>query len=204
MKPLLLTLPMFLVLLTSTALADSVSIFLSPNDGSGDNFGFLSQTGGVNVNLQGGTPFGFFSTQGFAPGSGFGGTTSVFFSSGTLQLGNNVYDLGFNGPGTLFISSFTLPTNGQGFSIQASATFSASGYYFVDGQQKPVTLGGSGLGTMTFNYDPTTGLYFGGPVKFTSTTTVPEPGTLGLMGTGLTGLLAFARSKLRRRNFVRL
>ena len=202
MKPLLLTLPMLLVLLPSSALADSVSIFLSPNDGSGDNFGFLAQTGAAMVSISGGTPFSFFSTQGFAPGSTFGGATSVFFSDGTIQLGNNVYDLGFNGPGSLFVSSFAFPTNGQSFSIQASATFSASGYFFVDGQQRQVTLGGSAPGIVTLTFDPTSGLYFANPIKFSSTT-VPEPGTLGLMGTGLTGLLVFARSKLQGRNFTR-
>jgi hypothetical protein len=202
MKRLLWALPLLVAVMSANALADSVNIFLAPNDGSGDNFAFLSQASGVSVNIQGGIPFGAFSTQGFAPGSGFGLSTDVFFSSGTIQLGNNVYDILFSGPGTLFVSSFTFPTNGQGFSILASASFSASGFIFIDGQQTPVSVGGSGLGTMTFSFDPSTGLYYGNLTKFSSTT-VPEPGTLGLMGTGLIGMLGFVRSKLRGRHFGR-
>lgn len=194
MKRLLWAAPiLFLVATTVCASADSLNIFLTPNDGSGDNFGFLQQGNGITIAIGGGTPFDFFNDQGYTPGSGFGGTTGVFFSGATIQIGNNIFDLGFNGPGALFVSSFTFPTNGSSFSIPVQANFSAQAYYFdADGQLHPINIGGSGHGVMTFNYSSATGLYFAPftPVVFTTT---PEPGNLALMATGLLGILGAAR-----------
>jgi hypothetical protein len=191
---------LFLVATSVCASADSLDIFLIPNNGSGDNFGFLQQQNGITISIGGGTPFGFFNDQGYDPGSVFGGTTSVFFSGGTIQIGNNTFDLGFNGPGSLFLSSFTFPTDGSNLSIIVQANFTAQAYYFdADGQLHPITISGSGHGLMTFNYSSATGLYFAPastPVVFSA---VPEPGTLGLMGTGLLGMLGTARQKFKGR-----
>lgn len=180
----------FLVATSVCASADSLNIFLIPNNGSGDNFGFVQQVNGTTINLSGGLPFSFFNDQGFTPGSVFGGTTSAFLSGGTIQIGNNTFDLGFNGPGTLFVSSFTFPTNGSSFSIQVQAVFSVQAYYFdANGQLHQITISGSAHGAMTFNFDPTSGLYFAPANTPTVLTSVPEPGTLGLMAMGVLGFL---------------
>jgi len=51
-------------------------------------------------------------------------------------------------------------------------------------------VGGGAVGKIPFHLF--NGLYYAGGF-----TTVPEPGTLALMGTGLIGILAFARKRLR-------
>src|SRR5438046_84447 len=124
MKRLFWALPILLLGISASAFADSITIGLSPNNGSGDNFGFSLIQPGFVVGFGGITPYGFFNDQGFAPGSTFIGATPVFFSSGSVQFGDNTYDFsGFPGPGSLFLSNFNFPTNGQNFSILVPPTF---------------------------------------------------------------------------------
>ena len=197
MKRFLWALPTFLLVFCTCALADSITIGLSPNNGTGDNFGFSLSQPGFAVSIDGGTGVDFFNDQGYAPGTTFGGATTVFFSAGTVQIGDNTFDLGFTG-GTLFLSSFTLPANNQNFSIQVQAGFSTSAFFFdADGQFQTIDISGGAPGTMTFTWDPSLGLYFAQPAVFTTAVVTPEPGTLGLMGTGLVSVLALARRKLR-------
>ncbi len=192
MKRFLWASPILLVVISASAFATSTTIFLSPNDGSGDNFGFSQ---GGDLGLGGGTPFRFFNIfGGYAPGSTFGGATSVFLGGGFIQIGSTTYDLDFTGPGGLFISPFTFPSNGQSFSIQVLAGFSAQALIFVNGQPQLLNISGSAPGEMQFTWDPSSGLFFGNSVVFT---TAPEPGTLGLMATGLIGLLGAVGRKLR-------
>ena len=42
------------VLLSSSMFADT--IYLAPNDGTGDNFAFLRSLNGIQISVQGGTP----------------------------------------------------------------------------------------------------------------------------------------------------
>jgi len=194
MKRFLWALPVLLVVCSANVLADSITMGLAPNEGGGDNFGLISVSPGLLINVGGGTPFDFFNNLGYAPGSDFGGESPVFFSDGIAQIGNTLYDLGFEGQGTLFITNFTLPSNGKDFTIQVTADFSASAFLFINGQFQQLGIGGSAPGTMKFNWDPASGLYFGNPVVFT---TVPEPGTLGLMVAGLISTLVAARRSRR-------
>lgn len=193
--------PILFLLATSVcASADSVNIFLTPNDGSGDNFGYMQQKNGTTFIVEGGTPFSFFNDQGYAPGSVFGGTTNAFLSDGTIQIGGNTFDLGFNGPATLFVSSFTFPTNGNSFSIQVQGVFSVQAYYFdANGQLQQITISGGGHGVMTFNFDTTSGQYFAPVFPTVVLTSIPEPGSFGLMVTGILGILGIARQKFSGR-----
>jgi PEP-CTERM motif len=208
MKRLLWVSPIVLVLISVSAFADSITIGLAPNFGGGDNFGFTERGPGLFAEVLGGTPFDFFNIGPYAPGSTWGGGTDVFIDNPGGALGfatiNGVsYDIvDAGGNGGLFIDSFTLPTNGKDFSITVEASFSAS-VILSNGQT--LDVGGSAPGRMVFNFSPgefdcgltvcRDGAYFPNPVVFT---TVPEPTTLGLMGTGLVGIFAFARERLVR------
>jgi len=203
MKRLIWALPILLLAISASAFADSITIYLSPNDGSGDNFGFSLIQPGFVVGFGGGTPYDFFNDQGYAPGSIFNGATGVFFSSGSVQFGDNTYALsGVPSPGSLVLTNFTFPTNGQNFSILVQADFSTSAYYWDDnaGQYQTINIGGSAPGTMTFTWYPSAGLYVANPAVFRSATVAPEPGTLGLMGTGLISLFVLARRRFRANN----
>jgi len=142
-----------------------------------------------------------FNDQGYAPGSTFGGDLGVFLNNGNnfAQIGDTSYgdENVLYSVGSLFLSTFTLPTNGKDFTVLVTADFSAFATIVATGQGFGVS--GSGIGTMTFLFNPISGLYYAQPVVFRNTpvAVIPEPATLGLMGTGLLNILALARRKLR-------
>jgi hypothetical protein len=89
------------------------------------------------------------------------------------------------------MTSFTLPTNGQDFSMFVQIGFSASGVSFELPQ--PVDLGGSAQGWIDFRFS--NGRYYASnfvPVV------IPEPATLALVSIGVTGIVAAVRRRLRR------
>ncbi len=187
------------MVLSASAFADSVTLFLSPNNGSGDNFGFLIKGSGFTFGGGGGTPYWSFNDQGYAPGSTFGGDLSLFLDNGFAQIGDTFYgyeDVVYSS-GMLFLSTFTLPTNGQDFTVQVTSDFSGLATIIATGQSFNVS--GSGSGTMIFVFSPYWELYFPQPVRFNNipAAVTPEPGTLGLMATGLLSMLAFARRRHR-------
>lgn len=189
MKCFLLSL-LFLTLISSTAFADHV--YLIPNDGSGDNFGFAGYMNGHPLFLNGGTSYAFFGEGGYAPGSAFGGGDTLYLYSTDVWINGSPMEFGF--PDTMsfiFGSSITLPTNGKDFTVPWQIGFSATGVSFDTGQT--IQLGGSGSGKLSFFYNSVTGLYY--PGSFVQT---PEPATLGLLGTGIIGILASTRKRLKR------
>jgi len=189
---------LFVAAMSVGASADTVQIFLFPNDGSGDNFGFQQQGKGGSIILGGGTPFAYFNAiQGYAAGSPFGGSTPVFIDS--VELNGTIVDTIANSSCTLFIPSFTFPTDGTGVGMQVTATFSGTlVVYDANNHLQQININDHAEGFLSFYYDSTTGLYYpSSPVIFTGTT--PEPGTLGLMTTGILGMLGIARRKFTGR-----
>lgn len=177
-------------LISSAAFADRV--FLIPNDGSGDNFGFIGQANGHQLFLSGGTPYDFFGIGGYAPGSTFGGGTTLFLYPTTVWIDGVPLEFGFpQTDSTIFISSFTLPTNGMSFTMFVQVGFSALGINIDTGQT--IQLGGGASGHISFYFDPNSGLYYPG-----SFVQAPEPGTLGLVGLGIIGILRSTRKRLKR------
>jgi len=190
MKRFLWATQLLFVLLSASAFANSIRIGLSPNDGSGDNFGAIQQGVGFFAAVGGGAPYDFFNINGYEPGATLGGTTDLFLSGGFAKIGRNSYELTPAGLGTLFLSAITLPTNDKDFvRVLVSIEFSAPMMIIDTGEE--LDLGGGARGTITFTRGQD-GLYYAG-----SFSQAPEPGTVGLMGTGLIGVLALVRRRLK-------
>jgi hypothetical protein len=180
-------------LISSTAFADH--IYLIPNNGSGDNFGFVGQMNGHQLFLSGGTSADFFNDiRGYLPGSTFGGSASLSLYSTIVWIDGMPMEFGFpqGTPDTsIFISSFTLPTDGKSFTKFVEIGFSAMGINSDTGQT--IELGGGASGNISFYFSTGTGLYY--PGDFVQ---APEPGTLGLIGIGIISILGSARKRLTR------
>jgi hypothetical protein len=189
MKRLLVGTLLLCSLMSASAFANTI-ISYRPNDGSGDNFGFVVSGPGFLVAGGGGTPVDFFSVFGYAPGSTLGGGSDIFFSEGFAMIGPISYDVFFNGGG-LSMSTITLPTNGMDFRAPVTIGFDATGTLDTPLQQS-IDVSGSANGYIRFDFS--NGTYT--PENFVE---VPEPGTLGLIGTGLLGVAARGRNKFLRK-----
>ena len=183
---------LFLTLLVSSltsapALADQI-LFLSPNTGSGDNFAYITPS----LRLGGGTDFLFFGDIGYPGGLTVGGGGGLFLNSTFVDIDGTPLEFFFS-QGTISMTSFTLPTNGRDVIVPEDISFSASGFNFDTQQTISVSGGARGwVGTRFSNglYYP--GDFVEGPLPPVAT---PEPGTLGLIGTGLMSIAALARKR---------
>lgn len=93
------------------------------------------------------------------------------------------------------MSSVTLPTDDKSFTIPVQIGFSAVGINSDTGET--IQLGGSASGKITVYFDSNTGLYY--PGDFVQ---APEPGTLGFVGTGMIGILASVRKRLKKPRII--
>lgn len=189
MKRLVLATLLIGSLMPASAFAGTI-INLFPNDGSGGNFGFRTYGAGYSITGGGGIAASAFNDfpPGYAPGSTFGINTPIFFDFGLAQLGPISSDVQFT-DGVLFVSSVTLPTNGQDFRAFVTVGFDASGIFLATGDS--ISTSGSAKGYIDFSYFD--GGYY--PSPFTA---VPEPGTVALVGAGVLGIVTRTKNKITR------
>ena len=164
-----------------------------PNDGSGDNFAFVTVVNGHKLVLSGGTDPYFLSAFGYEPGSTLGGG-ALFLYSAVIWMNGVPSEFSFSGAGSISMNPFiTLPTDGRDF-FRASVliSFNHRGISFETGQT--IGVGGSGKGVITF-YRGADGLYYASRFE-----QAPEPATLALIGTGLMAVAAMAGKRLRARD----
>jgi hypothetical protein len=178
-------------LISLPALADGITLF--PNSGSGDNFKFVTQMNGHPLSLFGGTDPFFLDGGGYPAGMTVGGSGGLFLDSAVIWVGGSPLEFFFDSA-SIFMTSFTLPTNGRDFIAPVDISFEASGFNF-DTEQR-INVGGGDSGWIGFYFS--NGRYY--PSDFVQgrpPVTVPEPATLGLVGAGLMTITALARKKRR-------
>jgi hypothetical protein len=222
MKRLQWAIAMVLLALAQRAYADNISTFninqvtipflLNVDD---DNMFFNASGPGVSITGSGETlcenppALGGWCTQGTQLSSGSSLKPSFFLAfccvAGRVTIGgqNQVVDSlsGANGfPQITALGSFTFPTNGKSFTVSVPAILQGPLVGQTDAPQA-FNLQIPPRGTLVLTFDFFRGsngvpdTYQLSHGNFTLSTVVPEPGTLGLMVSGLAGILGAVLKK---------
>jgi hypothetical protein len=159
----------------------------------------LTSFAGLNGNLINGT-LGTVSFRTGAMSIGNLGTSGTFLAGGSFTIEGN----GSNGMGTgvLFRGTFTGPVSWVGTFNPAGRNGLGAWTYELRGTISGMLSNGSSASgrAVLLTFDVPKGQLFSDSVRLNegvTTVTVPEPGTLGLLGTGLLGLAGLVRRKIK-------
>ena len=189
MKLVLRIIPTVLVLISTSAFADTIrfnlntDVDMGPNEGAGDNVGVTLSGQGVFIFALGGTPTGWLENdQQYFPGEQGLGPITIFWDSAGLGIGSSVYDFDqFDlAPTNLDAPFITFPTNGKDFIVRFPWTWSFEGTINANCPSSGcdfLLVGKPGKLSFTYIY-----VDFAGPTSFVTT---PQPGTLTLIAIGI-------------------
>jgi len=171
------------------------TMFMGPNDGSGDNLSFSLTGPGVNITGIGGMGCFFWCSGNPIPDPNVAFPSQISLTGfGPATIGGKIYD-------GMFLS-FSPSIFDEGGGLVATT----SGLAGSDTGPLQFNLTLPTNGTWQFNFVPTTD-QFGNPAfsftdgEFSASAPVPtlEPATVGLMLTGLAGIAGIARRKAKFR-----
>lgn len=170
--------------------------------GSGQSLWLSGSTLMSFTNLNGATTTGTLGTVSFGTGaliSGSLGAGGSFAGGGSFTIAGN----GSNGipNGVVFAGSFNGPVTWTAIFNSSGQSGKGNWTYVLRGTVSGLINGSPATGgAVQFTFDVPNGKPFSKGVRLnsgTTTVTVPEPGTLGLLGTGLLGLAGLLRYKLK-------
>ena len=169
--------------------------------GTGGSLQLKNSTLTSFTGLNGNTITGTLGTVSFRTGGlalGTLGTSGTFAAGGSFTImGNGASGMG---SGLLFKGAFTGPVNWVGSFNPAGNHGLGAWTYVLSGTIRGALSNGVQVNaaTVQFTFDVPNGKQFSSGVRLnqgSTTVTVPEPGTLGLLGSGLLGLAGLVRRR---------
>jgi hypothetical protein len=162
----------------------------------------LTSFSGLGFNLTGNLGTVHFTTGALSSGSL--GTTATLAAGGTFKVSSNGTGGLPTSPPALFVGAFSGPVSWVGTFNPAGNNGAGNWTYVLTGQVSGTFFNGVSASGMTvqFSFDVPNSFQFGvghgarGDHGGTTVTSVPEPGSLALFGTGLFALAGFVRRKL--------